>query len=97
MPKHAYHHYCDIVWSKVTCKALSVEEGESARVDRTCMHSSADMYALCIIIYTKDHFQPNKCTSIQKDGFCGLGIMHRSGSLQHTYLGGLVNICSTPQ
>ena len=90
MPKHAYHHYCDIIWSKVTCKALSVEEGESARVDQTYY----DMYALCII---KDHFQPTKCTSIQKDGFCGLGNMHRSGSLQHTYLGGLVNICSTPQ
>ena len=80
------------MWSKVTCKALSVEEGESARVDQT-----DDMYALCIIIYTKDHFQPTKCTSSEEDGFCGLGNMHRSGSLQHMYLDGLVNICSTPQ
>ena len=64
-----YHNYCDM-WSMVTCKVLSVEEGESARVDRT------------YYMYAKHHFQPTKCTSSQEDGFCGLGNMHRSGSLQ---------------
>ena len=42
MPKHArlYHHLCDM-WSKVMCKVLSVNEGESGdpvRLDWICIY-----------------------------------------------------------